>query len=119
MFENTIFPKGITFTKEKRFKYMKDHSPAHSLVGPGTYNNHLNFQKQVKIPCQVKIRPMTGIKRNNASHYIMIGDQIIFQPQYLNNDKESSRVSLNFSKLNVDPNASIPYNYIANLKKNY
>ena len=109
MFENTSIPKGITFTKALRFHYWKNSSKNISLVGPGTYNNHACFLRQVKAPCQVKIRPMTGIKRNNANEYMMIGNHIIYQPNYLNRSREPFQFKLNYSKLKVDPNASIPY----------
>ena len=101
-------PKRQTFSKENRFNhYTFLKQVTGSLVGPGTYNNHLNADKQQKLPCQVKLKQLAGISQFNSDGYLFVGDQLVYEPVFMTKNEKIDKRKYNTSDLSVDMHSGI------------
>ena len=101
-------PKRQTFSKETRFNhyhFLKQITG--SLVGPGTYNNHVSADRQQKLPCQVKLKQLKGISQFNSDGYLFIGDQLVYEPVFMTKNEKIDKKKYNTNDLSVDMHSGI------------
>lgn len=78
-----------------------------TLVGPGSYNNHLLIMKKLKQPCKVKLSQLQGISQYNSDGYLLIGDQIVYDPTYITQQNKLNKKKFNANELSVDMHSGI------------
>lgn len=97
------------FAKDSRFKIYTDYQTSTgTLVGPGTYNNHLTIQRVNLRPCSAKYKKMPGVNRANSGSYMMVGNQMIYEPIFLCKNEVTYKEPFQAESLTVDLHPGIP-----------
>lgn len=68
------------------------------FIGPGSYNAEEAAKKLAEQPCPTAIKPILLYEGGEAheQHYIMVGDQIKYEPAWaLNSDHKATMKALN------------------------
>ena len=76
-----------TFSQEMRFKEAKfycKNTGESVYLGPGSYNHHQSFARQVAKPCTAMMRKPGVLDDDEGKKqcYVMVGDQIKFDPAW-------------------------------------
>ena len=87
--EKGVKVTGSSLPREARWKeapLICKKTGATVFLGPGSYNDHTSFIKFNKMPCSTKIQKPGG-KNYGNQEYIMIGDQIKYEPAWIMSKK--------------------------------
>ena len=110
--------RNSTFSREQRWREPKmycKHTGESAFLGPGSYNEHENFNSLTKKPCTAVMKQLTLLDKEESKKqcYVMVGQQIKYEPawasgehkKFLNETSVSEckkSVTQSLSKMNID-----------------